>query len=263
MNRFNRQARAGPIDLAVFVLLEPTCEVVGLTDIERIIRTLQDIDAELSGRRARRRQVGGIGQHLPADKGVDAAVFQQRHLLGVPQLGVGLVADDGRFAVQSDLEPAPQRVGLDLAGPVDLGDDGGRGLVAPAHGLEEPLAVGGRELDPRRPEYGRHPVTEDVVVREEPVPQLATQPGGGLDQAAVAGPGLGVEQPLALVFGQALLLALVRPVRQVRRHGAGHSVEIPEQVVAELLVERGAQVLVAGGEAQGRDGLAGEPAVQP
>ena len=112
-------------------------------------------------------RVGRVGQHLAADEGFDAAVFQQRHLLGVAQVGVGLVLDDGGLAVHGRLEQAAQRVGLGLAGLVHLGDDGRRGLDAPAHGLEDLLQVGGGELDAGLLERGVHAVAEDVVVLEE------------------------------------------------------------------------------------------------
>ena len=43
--------------------------------------------------------VGGVGQHLAPQEGLDAALFQERDLLGVAQVGVGLVLDHGGFAV--------------------------------------------------------------------------------------------------------------------------------------------------------------------
>ena len=43
--------------------------------------------------------VGRVGQHFAADEGFDAALFQQRHLLGVAQVGVGFVFDDAGLAV--------------------------------------------------------------------------------------------------------------------------------------------------------------------
>ena len=55
---------------------------------------------------------------------------------------------------------------------------------------------------------------------------------------------------VAAPFGQALL------------QRGGDLGEVGEEVVAELLVERGAEVLVAGGEAQRLDGLERELAVQ-
>ena len=64
-----------------------------------------------------------MGQHLAAEEGLDAAVFQQRHLLGVAQVGVGLVLDDARLAVDRRREQAAQRVGLGRALLVDLPDD--------------------------------------------------------------------------------------------------------------------------------------------
>ena len=106
-----------------------------------------------------------------------------------------------------------------------LGDDGRRGLDAPAHGLEDLLQVGGGELDAGLLERLVHAVAEEVVVLEERVAQRCAKRRGDFDQAAVALPGLGVEQLLALLLGQALLAAallvvalvlVVAPVGQAR-----------------------------------------------
>ncbi len=170
------------------------------------------------------------------------------------------------------LEQAAQRVGLGLAGLVHLGDDGRRGLDAPAHGLEDLLQVGSGELDVGLLERGVDAVAEDVVVLEERVAQRLAQLRGDFDKAAVALPGLGVEQLLFLLLGQALLGAaslfvvafvlVAAPVGQALLQRGGDLGEIGEELVAELLVERGAQVFVAGGEAQRLDGLERELAVQ-
>ena len=61
-------------------------------------------------------------QHLAAEEGLDAALLEQRHLLGVAQVGVGLVLDDGGLAVDRRREQAAQRVG-GRALLVDLPDD--------------------------------------------------------------------------------------------------------------------------------------------
>ena len=97
-----------------------------------------------------------------------------------------------------------QRVGLGLAGLVHLGDDGWRGLDAPAYGLEDLLQVSGGELAAGLLERGVHAVAEAVVILEQRVAERRAQLRGDLDKAAVALPGLGVEQLLALLFGQAL-----------------------------------------------------------
>ena len=75
--------------------------------------------------------VGGVGEDLAAEEGFDAAVFKERHLLGVAEVGVGLVLDDGGPAVDGGGEEAAQRIGLDgsLMNPLD---DGRRGLGADA-----------------------------------------------------------------------------------------------------------------------------------
>ena len=158
-----------------------------------------------------------------------------------------------------------QRIGLGLAGLVDLGDDGRGGLDAPAHGVEDLLEVGGGELDVDLLERGVHAVAEDVVVLEQVVAECLAQLRGGFDEAAVALPGLGIEQLLFLLLGQALLGAaallvvafvlVAAPVGQALLQRGGDLGEVREELVAELVVERGAQVLVAGGEAQRLDGL--------
>ena len=116
-----------------------------------------------------------------------------------------------RLAVDRGLEQAVQRVGLGLAGLVDLGDDRRRGLDAPAHGFEDQLQFGGGELDVGFFERGVDAVTEDVVVLEQIVAERLAERRGDFDQAAVALPGLGVEQLLFLLLGQALLRC--RPLR--------------------------------------------------
>ena len=59
-----------------------------------------------------------------------------------------------------------------------------------------------------------------------------------------------------------LLFVIAAPVGEAYLQRGGDLGEVAEEVVAELLVERGAQVFVAGGEAQGLDGFDGELAVQ-
>lgn len=200
-----------------------------------------------------------VGQHLAADESrytivLWAAVFEERHLLGVAQIGVRLVLDDGRLAVHHRLEQAVQRVGFGLAGLVHLGNHGRCRLHAPAHGLEDLLQVGGGEPDAGSLERLVHPVAEQVVVLEKLVAKHGSQLGGDLDQVAVALPGPGVEQPLFLLLRQVLLGAavffvaivlVVAPVGQVLLQRGGDLGETGEELVAELLIKRRADVLVA------------------
>ena len=78
--------------------------------------------------------IGRVGQHLAADEGLDAAVFEQRNLLGVAQIGVGLVFDVRVSCRLRASRSGHARVGRRLARLVDLGDDGRRGLDAPTYG---------------------------------------------------------------------------------------------------------------------------------
>ena len=50
-------------------------------------------------------------EHLAAQESLDAAVFQQRNLLGVPQVGIGLVLDRGGLVVDRGREQAAERIG--------------------------------------------------------------------------------------------------------------------------------------------------------
>ena len=82
--------------------------------------------------------VGCVRQHLAAQEGFDAALFEQRNLLGISQVAVGLVFDHALLAADGGGEQAAQRVGvgLGLAGLVDLLDDGRGGLIDLPLGLE-------------------------------------------------------------------------------------------------------------------------------
>jgi hypothetical protein len=111
-------------------------------------------------------------------------------------------------------------VGCRLARLVDLRDHRRRGVVAPAHGTQELLQVGGAELDPGLVEGIAHLAAERVVVGEDAVAERLLQLRGGVDQAPVTLPGLGVEELLLLLLGQPLLrglfVALVFVVSVVR-----------------------------------------------
>lgn len=146
-----------------------------------------------------------------------------------------------------------------------FGENRRSGLDAPAHGSGNLLEVGGGELEICLIERGIHAVAEDVVVLEERVAQRLAQHRGDFDKAAVAFPSPGVEQFLSLLFGQSFpraaalvvigFVLVAAPVSQTllqRRRDLG---ELVEEFVTELLVEGGAQVFVAGGEAQRFDGL--------
>jgi len=110
------------------------------------------------------------------------------------------------------------------------------------------------------------------VVVEDRVAQGGPQLRGDLDQAAVALPGPGVEQLLALLLGQAplgaaallvvALVLVVAPFGEALLQRGRDLGELREEVVAELVVEPGAQIFVTRGEAQRLDGFEGELAVQ-
>lgn len=52
--------------------------------------------------------VGGVGQDLAFEEGLDAALFQERDLFGVAQVAVGLVFDYRRPAFDNRGEKPPQ-----------------------------------------------------------------------------------------------------------------------------------------------------------
>lgn len=136
-----------------------------------------------------------------------------------------------------------------------LGDDGRRPLDAPAHGLEAQLQLGGGQLGAGLFESGIDTVVKDVVVFEEAVTQRSAQGGGHLEQTAVAHPGRGVEQLLALLLGQALLrraafvtvgvLVVAAPLDEALLEGLGDGSEVGKSCFAELFLQRGAQVFIA------------------
>jgi hypothetical protein len=141
----------------------------------------------------------------------------------------------------------------------DVMMDLGWSRPTPAHSFEDLLQFGGGELDVRLIERSVHPVAEDVVILEEPVTQRLAELRGDFDKATVALPGLGIEQLLFLLIGQALAraaalfvfsaLLVATPVGEAFLQRGGDLTELREEVVAELLVERSAQVFVTGSEA--------------
>src|SRR5690606_36448286 len=100
----------------------------------------------------------------------------------------GLVFDYAALAVDGRLEPAVQRIGCRLARLVDLRDHRRRGVVAPAHGTQELLQVGGTELDHGLVEGIANLAAELVVVGEDAVTERLLQLGGRVDQAPVTLP---------------------------------------------------------------------------
>ena len=109
--------------------------------------------------------VGRVGQHLSAEEGLDAAFFQERHLLGVAEVGVGLVLDDGGPAVDGGGEEAAQGVGVE-GFLVDLLDYGRRGLGARTllpQRLDLPGVVGSFGVDALQ---SQGPLDGDLAVAE-------------------------------------------------------------------------------------------------
>ena len=160
---------------------------------------------------------------------------------------------------------------LGLAGLVDLGDDRRRRLDPPADGPEEELqSAAGSLMSAFLSAASTR--SRKKLWSSKSVSPSASRSRGDLDKAAVALPGSGVEQFLFLLLGQALLRAAVlfvfslllvaAPVGQALFQGLGDTGEVCEEGVAELVVERGAQIFVAGGEAQRLDGLESELAMQ-
>jgi hypothetical protein len=105
------------------------------------------------------------------------------------------------------------------------------------------------------------------VVFEQRVAQRLAQFHGHIDQTPVALPRFRVEEFLPLLLGQSLLrrtaflvvalLLVVAPVRETLLDCIRDLREVAEQRFAEFLVKRRANLLIAGGEAQGFDRLLG------
>src|SRR5690606_40591162 len=83
-----------------------------------------------------------------SEEGIDAAGFFQRHLLGIAQVGVGLVLDqEPVFARHLEVNAVePPLEGLVLFQLRALGNHRRRRFVTPAHGLEDRLLFGGGKL---------------------------------------------------------------------------------------------------------------------
>ena len=48
--------------------------------------------------------IGRIGEHFATNERFDATFFQQRDLFCIPQIGVRLVLDDGRLAIEKEAD---------------------------------------------------------------------------------------------------------------------------------------------------------------
>ena len=92
--------------------------------------------------------VGRVGQDLASQERLDAALLEERDLLGVAEVGVGLVLDDGGPAADIGRVQAAQRVTLDVA-LVDFLDDGRSVLFSGAQRhLQKVLPLGRQPYAP-------------------------------------------------------------------------------------------------------------------
>src|SRR5690606_33774643 len=112
--------------------------------------------------------VRSIWQDLTAQKGIDPTLLEERYLLGVAQVGVGLVLDDSGLAADPGLEESAQRIGR-RALLVDLPDHRRR-VVGALGALLQRLdllrgvgALGVDALEPQRALDGDLPVAEGFV----------------------------------------------------------------------------------------------------
>ena len=151
--------------------------------------------------------VGGVGQSLAPQEGVDAAGLLQRDLLGIAQVGVRLVLHHGGPAVDGGREPAAQGVSS-RASLVDFLDDGRRVLAALAvlfellefGGLVDAVGVGA--LDAQRPLDRDLPVAEGGVVENLALLALLEVKEGVTDTGDV------VLRQLAVLLAQVLAQGL-------------------------------------------------------
>ena len=109
-------------------------------------------------------------------KRLNAAFFQERHLLGVAQVGVGFVFDDACFPSRLCIVKAMELVGRRLSGLMGLSDDGRRGstrqLTARRIGFRSAAETLTVELLCRASSTA---VAELVVVLEQLIAYLLTQ----------------------------------------------------------------------------------------
>jgi hypothetical protein len=85
-------------------------------------------------------RIGCVRQRFAANECFDSALFEERYLFGVAQIGIWLVLDNRSLAINCYLVPAAKGIGLDLGGLVHLGDHGRRCLHTPTHGFENRVA---------------------------------------------------------------------------------------------------------------------------
>ncbi len=97
-----------------------------------------DLVADLGGRLIPP-GIGRIRQHFAAQERLYSALFQQRYLLGVAQVGIGFVFDDAFLAGDGRFVSAAQPIRRCLARLVGLGDNGRGRLDTLADGSQEQL----------------------------------------------------------------------------------------------------------------------------
>src|SRR6266536_371155 len=102
-----------------------------------------------------------VRQHLPADECFDATLFQERYLLVVAQLGVGLVFHYGFFPFYADLVASTRRIGPDLTGLVHFCNDRRGSLYSPTDGAKDDFLIRSAELDACLFESNVHSFLED------------------------------------------------------------------------------------------------------
>ena len=141
---------------------------------------------------------------------------------------------------------------------MNLGEDRRGGFDAPTDGPTDDLQIGRAEFVSEFLEGGLNGIAKSIVVLEQVAAHIAAEGCGGLHEPAIALPGLRVEQlPLfllgdALAGGSVVLLVLLiafAPLRQPLFHFRSAGGEVCQQSIAELIVDGGADLLVAGSEA--------------
>ena len=225
--------------------------------------------------------IGGVGQHLALQEGLDATLLQQGDLLAVTQVGVGFVLHHAGLAADLQRKQAAQGIGRHPAALVHLGNHRRSALLPPAHLLEQQLQVYGAEFEALQFEGILHLAAEMVVVVEQLIAEQLLQRFGRRRQLGIALPGGRIQQLLASLLGDAALaaglaVALVvsaivdvlsgviagAPLPQPLLQFWLQAGEIVQQRIAVVVPERCADLPVARGGAQRLDRRRCDAAVQ-
>src|SRR2546426_11560212 len=83
-----------------------------------------------------------VGQHFAAEEGLNATFLQQRHLLSVTQVSVGLVLDYRFPSIHGYFVEPVERISFGLTRLMNLSDDRRCSVQTPTDSSKENLSLG-------------------------------------------------------------------------------------------------------------------------